>query len=163
MLICHCGCGKPIPERPWHKRHPSRFLHGHAQRGKRAYGWKGGRRVTKRGYVLIWKPDHPNCMASGYMFEHRFVWEQANGRLLTRDEDVHHIDGDRQNNAPENLIALPKEQHQKEHRHRRKYRRLRESYPLKAAAMRRRYDDPAERQKAAEAARKGWEKRRAKH
>lgn len=102
-------------------------------------------------------------MASGYIFEHRFVWEQANGRRLSRDEDVHHIDGDRQHNTPDNLMALPKEQHHKQHSRRRKYRRLKESYPRKSAALRRRYDNPAARQQAAESARRGWEKRRANH
>lgn len=39
---------------------------------------------------------------------HRLVCEQAHGRY-PRDWAVTHVDGDRKNNTPQNLIALPKE------------------------------------------------------
>lgn len=37
------------------------------------------------------------------IFEHRFVMEQHLGRKLLREETVHHVDGDRGNNALSNL------------------------------------------------------------
>lgn len=43
--------------------------------------------------------------------EHRFVMEQMIGRALRPDEHVHHIDGDRFNNAPENLQLLSASEH----------------------------------------------------
>lgn len=44
--------------------------------------------------------------------EHRIVAEQKLGRPLIPGEVVHHIDGDKQNNSPENLMVFKS---QKEH------------------------------------------------
>lgn len=66
-------------------------------------GWKGGRTIDKTGYVLIYLPEHPDAGSSGYVREHRLVMEQHIGRRLLPAEVVHHKDGDRQNNAIENL------------------------------------------------------------
>lgn len=65
--------------------------------------WKGGRMIDPDGYVLIRMPDHPHANRHGYVREHRLVAEMVLDRLLERSEVVHHIDGNRQNNTPENL------------------------------------------------------------
>jgi len=49
--------------------------------------------------------------------------EDALGRPLRSDEDVHHKDGDRANNAPDNLEVLPHGEHARLHNHERTYRR----------------------------------------
>jgi hypothetical protein len=53
--------------------------------------------------------------------EHRAIGEQIVGRPLRSDEHVHHIDGNRHNNAPENLAVLTAAEHAalhaKERRH----------------------------------------------
>lgn len=43
----------------------------------------------------------------GRRHEHRVVAERVLGRPLMVDEVVHHIDGDKHNNAPENLVVFP--------------------------------------------------------
>lgn len=48
--------------------------------------------------------------------EHRVVAEKMLGRKLKRGEIVHHRDGNRHNNAPENLEVMTQSQHIKEHR-----------------------------------------------
>jgi transposase len=65
--------------------------------------WRGGRVIDKDGYVLLKAPEHPNCDRHGYMREHRLVMERVLGRYLLATEVVHHLDGNRGNNAPENL------------------------------------------------------------
>jgi len=65
--------------------------------------WRGGRHLT-HGYVQIKVgTDHPMANSKGYALEHRLVMAGLLGRLLTSDETVHHVDGDKTNNAPENL------------------------------------------------------------
>ena len=74
-----------------------------AHKGKRSFNWKGGRIKDKHGYVLIWKPEHPNCKTAGYIHEHRFVMSEYLNRPLNREENVHHKNGIRDDNRLENL------------------------------------------------------------
>ena len=70
------------------------------------------------GYKLIYMPEHPRVIGiSGCVYEHIIIAEQKLGRLLTDDEVVHHIDGNRSNNLPENLIVFKsKADHSRYHR-----------------------------------------------
>jgi hypothetical protein len=65
--------------------------------------WRGGRTVTRAGYVLIRMPEHPAADVRGYVYEHRLVMEAALGRLLRHRERVRHADGNPGNNNPANL------------------------------------------------------------
>lgn len=47
--------------------------------------------------------------------EHRVVAERVLGRPLRPGEIVHHIDGDKHNNAPENLRVMSQGEHVREH------------------------------------------------
>lgn len=48
--------------------------------------------------------------------EHRVMAEQKLGRPLRRGEVVHHIDGDKRNNAPDNLEVITQSEHINAHR-----------------------------------------------
>ena len=70
--------------------------------------WKGGRRIRKDGYVLVWTPG-------GERLEHRVIMERYLGRPLLDSEIIHHEDGDKQNNTPENLRVMSQSDHCREH------------------------------------------------
>lgn len=80
--------------------------------------WKGGTVVDRSGYILrrvqsdgpygyliraIARRGHAGQDNSGYAPEHRIVMHDRLGRRLVPGEVVDHIDGNKQNNAPENL------------------------------------------------------------
>lgn len=76
---------------------------------KRHYGpdhwnWKGGH-VTSAGYRVISKCGKHN------LYEHRVIAEEMLGRPLRSDEVVHHKDGNRSNNSPDNLVVMTQKQH----------------------------------------------------
>lgn len=73
------------------------------QKGQLNAAWRGGKTIDKHGYVLALAPDHPKARVTGYVLEHRLVMEQKLGRPLEDHEVVHHIDGNKQNNHPDNL------------------------------------------------------------
>jgi len=66
--------------------------------------WKGGRTKHHAGYVMVRVPEHPRSPNNGgYVFEHILVMEDVLGRFLRPEESVHHLNGVRDDNRPENL------------------------------------------------------------
>lgn len=59
-----------------------------------------------RKYKEIYMPNHPNARSNGTILEHRYIAEQKLGRYLTSDEVVHHVDENKRNNNPDNLIVF---------------------------------------------------------
>lgn len=82
----------------------ARKTHPMGWRGENARHWTGGRRKTGRGYVQIYSPGHPSITGvRQYVMEHRLVMEKMLGRYLQPHEQVHHKNGIRDDNRPENL------------------------------------------------------------
>lgn len=73
--------------------------------------WQGGRHKQKSGYVIVYAPGHPRSGRYNRTFEHIVVAEKTIGRYLTKDEVVHHLNGDKQDNRPENLEVLLRKDH----------------------------------------------------
>lgn len=76
---------------------------------------KGTRHVN--GYSLVYCPGHPNQFNpdsknwGGWLYEHIKVASEKIGRPIADYENVHHIDGNRANNAPENLQVVGNNEH----------------------------------------------------
>lgn len=82
--------------------------------------WNGGRSISWSGYVRILMRDHPRALSNGYVWEHILVAEKKLGRPLAyfgkgdaRNEVIHHINGDKLDNTPENLEILSPSEHLK--------------------------------------------------
>ena len=112
---CQCGCGGKTNLAPqdltrlgWIKGEPIQYILGHSlNRGKGEYShnWKGGSHKNQ-GYNFIYMPGHPRACSSrrNYVREHIVVVERVLGKPLTLKAVIHHIDENRSNNHPSNLV-----------------------------------------------------------
>lgn len=90
-MFCSRSCG-------------TKALGGHRNKtGKESHCWQGGKVTTKRGYVKIYMPEHPDAVGKKYVLEHRLVMEKKIGRYLEKWEQVHHKNGVRSDNRIKNL------------------------------------------------------------
>ena len=93
-----------------------RGKHDKHVRGDRHPRWNGGRTITEHGYVRVQVgKDHPLADPNGYAYEHAVVASARLGRFLGPDELVHHLNGNRQDNRPENLRVETRNQHNEHH------------------------------------------------
>lgn len=125
---------------------------------------RGTKYVTEYGYVMI------KTGIRKWTFEHRLIVEAALGRKLTDDEQVHHINGDKQDNRIENLRVLTNSEHQQLHGAGRWLPTLEQRWPVikcaecgkdfRAKACRLRSADPKSHTKYCSLAcrHKGWRK-----
>lgn len=71
-----------------------------------------GRKVSHLGYVRVWVPEGtPGRTKNGYMMEHRLVMQNHLGRALHPWEIVHHRNGIKDDNRPENLEIVTRARH----------------------------------------------------
>ena len=80
------------------------------KKGAESPSWKGGRQRDKNGYIWLRLPEHPNANSGGMVAEHRVVMAATLGRPLAIGENVHHKNGIRDDNRPENLEVWARKQ-----------------------------------------------------
>ncbi len=62
---------------------------------------------VRKGYVSVYRPQHPRATTTGYVLEHVLVAETTLGRHLEPGEVVHHVNEVKSDNRAENLIVFP--------------------------------------------------------
>ena len=82
-------------------------MHSNHLKGPANGAWAGGTTINSGGYRGVLQRDHPRAGANGYVREHILVVERAMGKPLPPKAVVHHVDGNRQNNANRNLVVCP--------------------------------------------------------
>ena len=95
--------------------------------------WRGGKTVSSHGYILIRVgTDHHLADVRGYAYEHRIVAEKKIGRKLKPGERIHHINKNKSDNRPKNIMVTGSNaEHFLQHRKSNSNRRLpNESNPV---------------------------------
>lgn len=66
---------------------------------------------TNKGYVMEYHPDHPRADKKGYVFAHIVAYEKHVGTRVPDGYVVHHINGLKSDNSPQNLAMITREEH----------------------------------------------------
>ena len=125
FIYCVCGCGFTKSKYDSHNR-INQYIRGHNVKGRilsketkqklsQIKIQKTGGFKIHRGYKLILKYDHHSKTKSGYVYEHRLVYEQHYNCCLLPWIRLHHINHNKLDNRIENLKPVTKSQHQRLH------------------------------------------------
>lgn len=116
-VLCKCdNCGKEIRKiMSDYKEHDKHFCGrsclGDNFKGEGNPSWNNGT-SEQNGYKMV---RDPVSNKTKYKREHRKVMETILGRTLLESEIIHHKNGNKMDNRPENLEVMTRSEHQKLH------------------------------------------------
>lgn len=108
LTPCVCGCGQ-LTKAKYLRGHHTKFFTREEQ-SRRAKMNDGS---TQRANGDLTSSHYRKVKGR---HEHRIVAELKYGRKLTFDDVVHHIDGNKRNNSPDNLVVMTRAEHIAVHR-----------------------------------------------
>jgi hypothetical protein len=103
-LCSVAGCGRVARAKALCNMHRIRLrFHGDPGEATPRRGLGGTGSISPAGYRYLYRPSHPNAAKNGNVAEHVVIMAQMIGRALRKGESVHHRNGIRADNRPENL------------------------------------------------------------
>lgn len=104
-FYCQCGCGRETNIATRNDKgngdikgkHFS-FLKGHHSKKEKIF--------SSHGYIKIKKPEHPRADPNGYVYEHILIMERLLNRAILITESIHHINEEKGDNSPGNLMLF---------------------------------------------------------
>jgi len=119
--LCECGCGAPTPiahrtrsGRGQKKGEPLRFINGHNARLLTSEEQQR-RNSFRDSSIYRYTGQRSNYVKLNGRHMHRVKAEEKLGRQLLPGEIVHHKDGDKWNNHPDNLEVMTQAEHARLH------------------------------------------------
>jgi hypothetical protein len=67
--------------------------------------------MTNKGYIVEYHPDHPRSDKRGFVFAHIVAFEKYTGITVPEGYVVHHVNGKKTDNSPQNLVMMTREDH----------------------------------------------------